>query len=378
MISDLANVVFPWDLLDKYKDIAKKYSEKTGDKIVDLSVGTPVDSVPMVIQQSLFSAGDSHAYPKTIGTLDLRNAIADWINSNCGTCNFDKENIVPTVGSKEAVAFLPAMLGLTSKDIMVRPKYAYPTYDIGTQVVDCAILATDDISDWENNKNVKLVWINSPNNPTGEVKSAHYLQEVIKAARKIGAVVASDECYAMFVYDDNYKFNSILDPKINGGSLENVLQLYSLSKQMNMAGYRTAWIAGDKTIITKMRQIRKHVGLIMPDPIQAAMVEALKDEENGKKNTKRQQEIYSARHKHLMRAFVDTGYTVEKSQGALYLWVKVKAKDCWEELERLANIGIIAAPGVFYDESATQYLRVGLTAPDKLIDQACERILENL
>jgi aspartate/methionine/tyrosine aminotransferase len=417
MLGDIATLEFPWDSLEPYHQKAADFAAQNNLEVINVSIGTPVDPVPSKIQLALAAGADTPGYPQTVGNQLLRAAIVKWLKDVRGVSNITEDQICPTVGSKEAVALLPQMLGLKPGDIMVRPKYAYPTYDIGAAACGCEILATDDVQDWLDNPRVKLVWINYPNNPTGACVSVEYLREVIAAARKIGAVVASDECYALMDWRKVFSgYNaplatdssgavqfvqhpereslsqsshsisepqsghanndvlsahvSILTDEVCGGDFSNIIMLYSLSKQLNLAGYRAAFIAGDKKLIADMQLIRKQCGLIMPEPIQRAMVVALEDKED----TALQVERYRVRHQKLRRAFDAAGYQIDHSEGSLYLWVKTKHDDCWGEIDYLANLGIIAAPGVYYDESATDHIRVSVTATDEQIDELCRRL----
>lgn len=389
MLSNLANDEFPWDSLLTIRRIASQFNESTGQKVIDLSIGAPIDDVPQSVQTALSNSANSPSYPQTIGSIELRNAICSFLNHNQKNQEVLEKNIIPTVGSKEAIALLPQMLGIKEGDIIVRPRIAYPTYDVSAHSVGATILATDNIEEWSDPKiadRVKLVWINSPNNPTGEVKSDDYLKRVVETARQIGAIVASDECYSFFNFDtsNHQSAPSILNRNVCGGSLNGILQFYSLSKQMNLAGYRSAFISGDENIISKLRLIRKQIGLIIPEPIQQASVAALNDSES----TKSQFEKYLNRRKILLAAIENANlnsnvaqqqnlWKVEHSTGGIYLWIHVQ-NDCFDELKKLAQIGIIAAPGIFYSSECSDYIRVGLTANDDDIAEAAARITDYL
>ena len=191
---------YDWSRIAEYKRTAA--SAPGG--MIDLSVGSPVDSVPLAVRGALTAASDdpnAYGYPATAGTSDLREAIADWFRDcrgvDLGTIN---AGVVPTVGSKEAVALMASLLRLGPGDVVVQPRVSYPTYEIGTQLAGATVLKVDDVSDvesWRSVPNVKAVWVNSPCNPTGETLSREWLYEIVAAARQIGAVVLSDECYAM-------------------------------------------------------------------------------------------------------------------------------------------------------------------------------------
>jgi succinyldiaminopimelate transaminase len=381
-LSQIADVEFPWDSLEKYKSIANNFSTLTGKEIINVSIGTPIDPVPEIIQEALANATNAPGYPLTVGTSELRFAIVRWMKEVRHVSGLTGANIVPTLGSKEAVALLPLMLGLGDGDVVVRPKFAYPTYDIGATACGATVLATDDVNEWKGNANVKLVWLNFPNNPTGQCVDSGQMKAVVDAAREIGAVVASDECYALFDWRSRAAHPSILDPHVCGSLLDGapdlrgVLMLYSLSKQVNLAGYRAAFIAGDANLVKRLQQIRKQCGFILPGPIQAAMTVALDVEEGSlaKQASDQQVAAYRRRHAILKQGLIDAGYDVEHSNGSLYVWVKTKTENCWSELEQFAKVGILAAPGVFYDESAINFLRISTTATDSQIEELVLRL----
>ncbi|WP_062379885.1 succinyldiaminopimelate transaminase [Demequina pelophila] len=355
---------FPWDSLAPYRARAAAHP----DGLVDLSVGTPVDPTPAVIREALVAAADAPGYPATHGTPALREAVAAWFARRRGAPGVDPAAVLPTVGSKELVATLPAYLGLGKGDIVVHPRAAYPTYDVGARLAGATALATDDVDDWRGNPAVKLVWLNSPSNPTGAVMDAAAMAEVVAAAREIGALVASDECYAELAWTDA-PVPSVLDPQVCGGSHEGVLAVYSLSKQSNLAGYRAAFTAGDPAVVAALLEVRKHAGLIMPAPVQAAMTAALGDDAH----VAEQRERYRARRDTLLPAVEAAGFRVDHSVAGLYLWA-TRDEDCWETLDLLAGHGILAAPGAFYGEAARRHVRIALTARDNAVASASSRL----
>lgn len=358
---------FPWDSLAPYRARAAAHP----DGLVDLSVGTPVDPTPAVIRDALAAAADAPGYPTTHGTARLRESVAAWFARRRNAPGLDPAAVLPTVGSKELVATLPAYLGLGEGDVVVHPRAAYPTYDVGARLAGATPLATDSVDDWRGNPAVTLVWVNSPSNPTGAVTDAAGLAEVVAAAREIGALVASDECYAELGWTAD-PVPSILDPAVCGGSHEGVLAVYSLSKQSNLAGYRAAFAAGDPAVIASLLEVRKHAGLIMPAPVQAAMAVALDDDAH----VAEQKERYRRRRELLLPAVSAAGFRVEGSTAGLYLWA-TRDEDCWETLDFLAEHGILAAPGAFYGEAARRHVRIALTASDSGVASASSRLAKN-
>jgi succinyldiaminopimelate transaminase len=360
---------FPWDKLAPFHERARAHP----DGPIDLSVGTPVDPTPLPIQEALRAAADAPGYPTTHGTLELRDAVASWFARRRGVEGIDPAAVLPTVGSKELVALLPSLLGLGAGDTVVFPTVAYPTYDVGARLAGARSLPADDVAQWAEDSSVRLVWVNSPSNPTGGVLDAERLASIVQAARQLGAVVASDECYAELAWDEPYASKgvpSILDPRVAGGSHQSLLAVYSLSKQSNLAGYRAAFAAGDSAIVARLLEVRKHMGLIVPAPVQSAMVAALTHDAH----VGEQKAVYGRRREALRSALTQAGFGIGGSQAGLYLWV-TRDEDCWDTLAWLAERGIVVAPGAFYGAVGARHVRVALTASDAATEQAASRLV---
>jgi succinyldiaminopimelate transaminase len=364
---------YPWEAMAPY---LAKASEHPGGA-VNLSIGTPVDPTPELIQQALRAAADAPGYPTVHGTIALREAVAAWFERRRGVPGLDPRNVMPTVGSKELVAWLPLLLGLRPGDVVVRPKVAYPTYDIGATFAGVTSVATDNLDelDADTRSRVRLIWVNSPGNPTGSVRDVASLKVLVAQARELGAVVASDECYAELgwgawdVQRGGEPVPSILDPRVAGGSHQGLLAVYSLSKQSNVAGYRAAFVAGDPDIMANLVNSRKHAGMIVPYPVQEAMRAALGDDVH----VQAQKDLYRGRRERLVPALQDFGLEIKESDAGLYLW-STAGESTWETVGRLAGRGIVVGPGVFYGEAGNGFVRVALTGTDERIDEAVSRL----
>jgi succinyldiaminopimelate transaminase len=359
---------YPWDRLAPFVERANAHP----NGIVDLSIGSPVDPTPELIRSALAAATDAHAYPQTVGTPALREAIVDWFERRRGVTGLTTANVLPTIGSKELVAWLPLMLGLGEGDVVVHPTVAYPTYAIGAAIAGASAFASDEPAEWP--ASTKLVWLNSPGNPDGRVLSIDELRAAVERARELGAVIASDECYAELGWEGGWQSDripSILDPRVIGTDRHNVLAVYSLSKQSNLAGYRAAFVAGCRTVIDRLVRVRKHTGMMLPAPLQAAMVVALGDDEH----VSAQRERYRRRREILKPSLEAAGFRVDRSEAGLYLWA-TEGRDAWESVARLAESGILVGPGPFYGDSSPQHVRLSLTATDERIDAAASRLRE--
>ncbi len=360
---------FPWDTLTPYAERARAHA----GGIVDLSVGTPVDPTPPLLREALTRAADAPGYPTTHGTAALRQAVVDWFARRRGVPGLDPQAVLPTVGSKELVAFLPSLLGLGAGDVVVHPATAYPTYDVGARLAGATPRPADDVAEWGDG--VRLVWINSPGNPDGTVRSVEQLRAVVEAARAAGAVVASDECYAELAWEEPWASGgvpSLLDPRVCGGDVTGLLAVYSLSKQSNLAGYRAAFVAGDPRLVASLLEVRKHAGMIVPGPVQAAMTVALGDDAH----VDSQREVYRGRRAVLREALEAAGLVVDGSVAGLYLWARPDGAptDCWDTVGRLADRGVLVAPGSFYGTAAAGHVRVALTASDERVAEAARRL----
>jgi succinyldiaminopimelate transaminase len=352
---------FPWDLLEPAKALAAAHP----DGIVDLSVGTPVDPVPPLIRSALADASDAPGYPQTAGTPQLRAAIADWLARTCGASG--RPGVLPTIGSKELVAWLPTLLGVGRGDVVVIPQVCYPTYEVGARLAGAEVVRSDSLTALGPDPRVKLVWINSPSNPTGRVLPAAHLRKVVDWARERGAVVVSDECYLTLGWEETPV--SVLADEVCGGDYTGVVSVHSLSKRSNLAGYRAGFLGGDPALIAELLAVRKHAGMIVPAPVQAAMVAALGDDAH----VSEQRARYSARREALRGALEKAGFSIEHSAAGLYLW-STRGERCWDTVDWLARRGILAAPGAFYGPAAARHVRIALTATDERVAAAVDRL----
>jgi len=345
---------FPWDALAPYGDTAR--SHKQG--IIDLSQGTPVDPTPEFIQQAFRDASNSPSYPVTAGTPELRAAIAQWAVERLGaTGEFD---VLPVIGSKELVAWLPTIL--ESKKVLL-PEIAYPTYHVGAVIAGAqSIPVAIDAKSWPT---ADLAWLNSPSNPTGRVHSEAEIKACIDWSRTNKALLVSDECYLEFA--QSAQPVSVLSH--TGGDNTNILAVHSLSKRSSMAGYRAAFIVGDSALIARIREIRKHGGMMVPLPVQKAMTVALTDDTH----VTEQRARYNARKEILRPALEAAGFTIEFSNAGLYLWC-TRNEDAWESISWLAQRGILATPGSFYGALGARHIRIAMTATDAQIADAAQRI----
>lgn len=361
---------FPWDSLAGHAATARRHP----DGIVDLSIGTPVDPTPQVAREALAAAGDAHGYPQTYGTPALRAAVAAWFARRRGVPGLDPAGVMPTIGSKELVGTLPFWLGLGPGDVVVHPEVAYPTYDVSARAVGAVPVPCDTVWRYphpdavgDGAGRVRLVWVNTPGNPTGAVLGVHELAALVAWAREHDVVVASDECYAELAWTVP-EVPSLLDPRVCGDSHEGLLVAYSLSKQSNLAGYRAAFVAGDPQLVGELVAARKHLGMIVPAPVQAVMTALLDDDAH----VAAQRARYAARREVVLAALTRAGFTVDSSEAGLYLWA-TRDEPCRSTVADLASHGVLVAPGDFYGVAGERHVRVALTASDDRVRSLAER-----
>ncbi|MCP2255894.1 succinyldiaminopimelate aminotransferase apoenzyme [Prauserella aidingensis] len=355
---------FPWDSLAEHTARAKAHP----DGIVDLSVGTPVDPVPEAVRDALASVSDIPGYPTTHGTAELREAAVEALSRRHGVTGVDPDAVLPTIGSKELVAWLPMLLGAGAGDVVVIPELAYPTYEVGALIAGATPRRADSLTAL-GPETPAMVWLNSPSNPTGRVLGVDHLRKVVDWARERGVTVVSDECYLALGWDADPV--SILHPDVCGGSHEGLLAVHSLSKSANLAGYRAGFVTGDPALVADLLAVRKHAGMIVPRPVQEAMRVALADDAL----LDRQRELYLSRRELLREAFTGAGFRIDHSEAGLYLWA-TRDEPTDDTVAWLAERGILVAPGTFYGPGGGSHVRVALTATDERVATAAKRLSE--
>jgi succinyldiaminopimelate transaminase len=354
--------VFPWDTLAEVTAMARAHPEG----IVDLSVGTPVDAVADVIRDALAEASSAPGYPTTAGTAALRSSMVAALHRRYGITGLSDTAVLPVIGTKELIAWLPTLLALGSDDAVVVPELAYPTYDVGARMAGARVVRADSVTQL-GPEAPALVYLNSPSNPTGAVLGVDHLRKVVGWARERGALVASDECYLGLGWDAEPV--SVLHPSVCDGDHTGLLAVHSLSKTSSLAGYRAGFVAGDPALVAELLAVRKHAGMMVPTPVQAAMAAALDDDAHEVEQRAR----YARRRTVLLRAVRDAGFTIDHSEAGLYVWA-TRDEPCRDTVAWFAERGILVAPGEFYGPRGNRHVRIALTATDERIDAAVARL----
>ncbi|MET0422117.1 MAG: succinyldiaminopimelate transaminase [Acidimicrobiia bacterium] len=349
--------------------------------LIDASVGTPVDPMPEVAVQALVDAArGATGYPATIGFPSYRNAAVGWIDRRFGV-SLAADQICACIGTKEAVASLPRALSLRdpSRDVVLYPAVAYPTYAMGATLAGLRAVPVPVDHEWRldlgavdpaDADRALVLWLNDPSNPTGVTATPDAMREAVEWARERGIVVASDECYAEFTYDDAGTPAAPVTALTT--STDGVLAVHSLSKRSNMAGLRAGFFAGDLELITYLGEVRKHGGLMTPAPVQAAAAAALGDDVH----VREQQARYAARRATMLPALEARGLVHDGGPSAFYLWLRTAEgpSDGWAIAADLADTGLLAAPGDFYGPAGEHHARIALTLTDEQVALSCERL----
>ncbi len=357
---------YPYERLDGLLAIAEAHDGGA----VDLSIGTPMDAPPPAVVAALSQSDSERGYPPSIGTAALRQAASRWIERRFEVA-VDPAAIGATVGSKEFVGTLPQWLRLRSpdRDTILYPATSYPTYEMGAILAGCrpvavpldasGRLALDAISDDDAARALAL-WVNSPGNPTGDLED---LGLVAEWGRRGAVPVFSDECYVEFTWVGPGR--SILQHGTPG-----VVAVHSLSKRSNLAGARIGFYAGDGELVRYLQEVRKHVGMMVPGPSQAAGVVALDDDEHVAEQRRR----YAARLARMAEILGTwSGISIRLPAGGFYLWFRVG--DAWAFAERLAREGgAVVSPGEFYGSATDDHVRVAVVQPDDRIELVAQRL----
>lgn len=359
---------YPYDRLDKFKPLAEKFE----GGLVDLSIGTPCDAPAPEVVAALSASNSERGYPPSIGSDALRNAAKNWIQRKFDI-SVPTSQIAACIGSKEFVATTPQYMKLRSpdRDTVLFPAVSYPTYEMGAILAGCRPVAvpmtasggldTSRISA-SDIKRALMIWINSPNNPTGDLDD---FKAVASWGRKNHVPVFSDECYVEFTWAR--KPESILQHGLDG-----VVVLHSLSKRSNLAGVRVGFYAGDAEIVNYLKEVRKHVGMLVPGPAQAAAVVALNDD----KHVALQRDVYLRRLETMAKVLSSwSGFDISLPSGGFYLWFD--AKDGWAFAEQLATSGgALVSPGDFYGAGGANNVRVAVVAPNDRLELVAKRLLK--
>lgn len=352
-------------------EAARARLRAAGVEVIDFGMGEPREETPAFIREALAAAIQPLApYPTAIGLPELREAIASWAGRRFGATLDPDTQIIPTLGSKEAVFGLAHVFG---GDQVVIPQPAYPVYDrgarfAGKEIVELPLREDNgwlpDLGgiDWSR---VSILWLNYPNNPTGATAPVSFYLEAAALAREHGFVLASDEAYSELYFGDVAPESALqLD------DLTNVAVFNTLSKRSSMPGYRSGFIAGDPEIVAALKKYRPNVGVAPPNVLQHAAIAAWNEEDHVTEVRAR----YRAKRDLLLPALESLGLRSAGGDASFFLWMQGPDELAAEWLEK----GVIVAPGSFFGPAGEGYLRLALVPPLEAIERAITLISASL
>lgn len=357
---------YPYERLDAFRPLADRFESG----VIDLSIGTPCDPPPASVIRALAESHSERGYPASIGSAALRQAFSRWMSRRFDV-TIDPGNVAACIGTKEFVGTLPQWMSLRTpdRDTVLYPAISYPTYEMGAILAGCRAVPVPvrpdgslDLGSISANdaSRALLLWVNSPSNPTGDLDD---LGAAARWGRQHGVPIFSDECYAEFTWSGPPQ--SILQH----GS-EGVIAVHSLSKRSNLAGLRVGAYAGDAELVHYLSEVRKHVGMMVPGPAQAAGVAALDDDDH----VREQRTVYRRRLERTADILARwSGAGVPLPAGGFYLWFEVG--DAWAFAERLATDGgALVSPGDLYGSRGAGNVRVAVVQPDSTIEELARRL----
>ena len=358
---------YPYDRLDEIKAIADAHE----GGCVDLSVGTPCDPPPDAVVAALAHSGAERGYPASIGSLAYRQAASRWLARSFGA-SVEPSHVAACVGTKEFVALLPQLLHLRTpeRDTILYPAISYPTYEMGATLAGCRAVPVPVDEHWRidlsqvserDARRALALWVNTPGNPAGGLDD---LEAAAEWGRAHAVPVFSDECYIEFTWDGPGR--TILTTGLDG-----VVAVHSLSKRSNLAGARAGFYAGDPELVHYLSEVRKHAGLMVPGPVQAAAVAAFDDDAH----IDVQRDRYRRRlelGRDLLAAF---GVPADLPAGGFYLWAPAPGGDAWALTRQLAEkAGVLVSPGEFYGSRGAGHVRLAVVQPDERLALAAARL----
>jgi aspartate/methionine/tyrosine aminotransferase len=291
------------------------------------------------------------------------------------------DQVIACIGTKELVASLPHHLSLRdpSRDTVLYPAVSYPTYAMGATLAGLRAVPVPvddrwhldlDAVDPADAERALVLWLNDPANPTGACATPDEIVRNAEWGRSRGIVVASDECYAEFTYDDAGEPTAPVTALFAG--LDGILAVHSLSKRSNLAGLRAGFVAGDPMLVQYLGEVRKHAGFMVPAPVQAAGAAAFADDAH----VDAQRARYAARRARLAPVLAEHGYRSDGGPSTFYLWLgSERGEDGWQMAARLAaTAGLLAAPGDLYGPAGAQHARIALSLRDADIETVVERL----
>jgi succinyldiaminopimelate transaminase len=360
VLAELAQ--YPFARLDEWKADA----QSRGVELIDFGMGDPREVTPAFIRKALVDGlTDVSSYPRATGLPELRETIAAWIGRRFGTRVDPAREVIPTLGSKEAI-FSFAQVAVGERRLVAIPEPAYPVYERGALFAGGDVVTVPlaeehgwlpDIDAFDAWDEVALFWTCYPNNPTGAVAPLAFYEELAERARTHGFLLCSDEAYSELWFDEPPVSALQVVPR------ENVVVFNTLSKRSSMTGYRSGFVCAPPDVCDALRKFRPTVGTAPQEFVQRASVAAWSDDAH----VEDVRNLYLRKRETLLPALLDRGLRLSASEATFYLWVEVGDSEGFAR--RLLEHGIVVAPGSFFGPAGDGYVRFALvpTQPE------CER-----
>lgn len=338
-------------------DAAKVAAHAKGVELIDFGVGEPRERTPDFIRETFSeSMPEVSLYPKAVGMPEMRVAVADWLQRRFGARLDPDTEIVPTLGSKEAIFHLAQIAG---GDVVAVTSPGYPVPErgarfAGKEVVTLALTAENDylpdldLVPWDQ---FSILWLNYPNNPTGATVPLEYLDRAAALARSHDAILACDEAYSELWFDGEPPASAL-----QLAERESVVVFNTLSKRSSMPGYRAGFAAGDPEIIAAMKRFRPNVGVAPQEAVQRAAIAAYGDEQH----VEEVRDLYRAKRDAMLPALLSTGLVDVGGPASFFLWFETPEPDEEGFVISMLEKGIVCAPGSAFGAHGSGHVRFAL------------------
>ncbi|HVZ80846.1 MAG TPA: LL-diaminopimelate aminotransferase [bacterium] len=363
-------------------DKKKKAAIEKGVDIISLAIGDPDLATPDFIIEALYKAAKdkvNHQYPLGSGLPKFREAVAKWYKRRFQVDLDPKDEVVALIGSKEGIGHLPIGI-LDPGDVVLMPSPGYPVYHAGTLFAGGesyfmplleknGFLPDLDAIPADVLKRAKLIWTNSPNNPTSVLMDKAFYEKTLAFAQKHGLIVANDAAYTELYYDGKRPVSFLEVP----GSKEMGVEFHSLSKTFNMTGWRVGFAVGNKSVLKALAEVKGNLDSGVFNPIQYAGIAALEAPEAVTDGIRK---IYQERRDLMAAGLKKLGWQFQVPQAAFYFWIKVpngmsSADWCGKVLE---ESGIVVTPGNGFGKEGEGYFRATITAEKHRLEEALQRL----
>lgn len=383
-LSQLINSLPPYHFANAKKKIADRVA--AGVDVISLSMGDPDLPAPRQVLDRLCETLQdpiNHRYPEYRGMRALHEAFAAWFLRRFGVELEPEVETLPLFGSKEGLIYAGAAV-LNAGDIALTGDPYYPTYltaatNVGAQPYLLPLLEQNDyLMDLDSIpadvlRKARLLWLNYPNNPTAACASREFFERVVALAHQHNLVIVHDMAYAE-VYFDDLRPMSILEIP---GAKEVAVELHSLSKTYNMAGFRVGMLIGNADLVDAVGRLKSNIDSGMFRPVQYAAIAALEMPESW---TLERNAIYRQRRDTLVDGFNALGMTARRSQAGLYVWAAVPTGFTSRDFANwlFDEAGVFVTPGTNFGQAGEGYLRLSMTEPQERLETALIRIREAL